>query len=172
MRRQPEASVFKYRHRLGVDRSVAWRKLELRTLGPVLRRGPRAGKWLRRLDYRIERIPILNHVLSIFIVMIGWPIFYFPDPKDLKICYLAMIGYHTETAMTLREATPFYQYFFIVIAMFLCCTPIFSVIANAIFPKGKVRTDVAKGIFASFVTAGCFFILLMQSYNPFLYFRF
>ena len=129
-------------------------------------------KWLRKLDYRIERIPILNHVLSIFIVMIGWPIFYFPDPKDLKLCYLAMIGYHTETAMTLREATPFYQYFFIVIAMFLCCTPIFSVIANAIFPKEKIRTDVAKGIFASCVIAGCFFILLMQSYNPFLYFRF
>ena len=84
----------------------------------------------------------------------------------------SMLGLKNELAMQQRELTPVYQYFYVVIVMIIGCTPLPKKLACALFPEGRIRTDIAMGICGSVFFALCYLLLLKQSFNPFLYFRF
>lgn len=129
-------------------------------------------RFLKKINIDITKAPLINNLIVLIIIIFGWSIFYFEDFNNLKIFLKAMVGIGGDIAMQQRESTPVYQFFYIIIAMLIGCTPLPKKIAMIIFPEGKTRTSIVKGICASAFIILCYTFLLMQSYNPFLYFRF
>lgn len=127
---------------------------------------------LRRVNINISKIPILSNLAVLLIIVFGWSIFYFTDLGELKLFLASLLGLRNEVAMKARELTPVYQYFFVVIVMIVGCTPFPKKVAALIFPEEKKRTDIVIGIVGSLFILLCYLLLLKQSYNPFLYFRF
>lgn len=127
---------------------------------------------LRKMRIDISNIPIISNALVLLIIIFGWSIFYFTDMGELKLFLESMVGIRNEVAMQQRELTMIYQYFFVVIAMLIGCTPIPKKLALLVLPEGKMRTEVATGICGSVFIILCYLLLLKQSFNPFLYFRF
>lgn len=127
---------------------------------------------LKKINIDISRIPVVGNLLVLLIIIFGWSIFYFTNLGELKLFLGSMIGIRNQVAMQQRELTPVYQYFFVVVAMLVGCTPFTKKLAVAVFPDGKKRTDIAMGICGSAFLLICYLLLLKQSYNPFLYFRF
>lgn len=127
---------------------------------------------LRKIQIDISKIPIISNAAVLLIIIFGWSIFYFTDLGELKLFLESMIGLRNEVAMQQRELTPVYQYYFVIVAMIIGCTPLPKKMAVMAFPEGKIRTDIAIGICGSVFLILCYILLLKQSYNPFLYFRF
>lgn len=127
---------------------------------------------LKKKGIDISKIPVLSNIAVLLIIIFGWSIFYFENLGELKLFLESMAGLRNEVAMKARELTPIYQYFYVIIAMIIGCTPLAKKLAMILFPEGKVRTDIAIGIGSSVFIMLCFVLLLKQTYNPFLYFRF
>lgn len=127
---------------------------------------------LKKINIDITKAPLINNLIVLIIIIFGWSIFYFEDFNNLKIFLKAMVGIGGDIAMQQRESTPVYQFFYVIIAMLIGCTPLPKKVAMIFFPEGKTRTSIVKGICASAFIILCYTFLLMQSYNPFLYFRF
>lgn len=127
---------------------------------------------LKKKGVDISKIPIVSNLTVLLIVVFGWSIFYFENLGELKLFLGSMLGLRNEVAMKARELTPVYQYFYVIVAMIIGCTPLPKKLATLFFPEGKVRTDIAVGVSSSVFIMICFVLLLKQTYNPFLYFRF
>ena len=127
---------------------------------------------LRKIHIDISGIPVVSNIALLLIIIFGWSIFYFNDFGELQMFLQSMLGLKNELAMQQRELTPVYQYFYVVIVMIIGCTPLPKKLACALFPEGRIRTDIAMGICGSVFFALCYLLLLKQSFNPFLYFRF
>lgn len=127
---------------------------------------------LRKIGIDISKVPVIGNVIVLLLIVFGWSIFYFEDLELLKQFLMIMIGVKGEVTMRLRELTPVYQYFFVIIAMAAGATPLPKNIAKRLFPDGSARTEIGRGILTGALILLCYMLLLKQSYNPFLYFRF
>ena len=116
----------------------------------------------------LQKLPAaLRHVYSLFAVLLGWALFFFEDMETLTAFFGKLFGF----APT-GEATLLYM---------ACYVPLFAVAAIAATPLGKnLWTKWEKKPWLSWVKlAGtavllllCVAVLVSQSYNPFIYFRF
>lgn len=129
-------------------------------------------KLLKKINVDIGNIPVLGNLGLLLIVFVGWSLFYFEDLSILKQFFLACVGLTNNIAMGIRESTPIYQYFFLICVMLPGCTPLPKLIATKIFPEGTTRRVFMGSIFSCALLFVCFCLLLRQSYNPFMYFRF
>ncbi len=120
-------------------------------------------KWLEKLPSAVQ------HIYTLFIVMIGWTLFYFEDMGQL-MSYLAGMFDFTQGIIG-QEA----------LSITISYLPLFIIAALASTPLGaKLYEKVKSGGFIWIPeTAYCAVVLLLctaslvnQSYNPFLYFRF
>jgi alginate O-acetyltransferase complex protein AlgI len=123
---------------------------------------------------RLEVAPaLLRHSYALFFILIGWAIFYFTDFhrlfQFLKVLFFVgehdLIGYDVSATMT--------ENIFWLAAALLLCLPVAPWIhASTERMLGK-RSGQVLQLACSVIFLGVSVILLVgQSYNPFIYFRF
>ena len=120
----------------------------------------------------IDRIPgWIRLIYSNLIVIGGWMLFYFTDLGRLKSFLVAALG-RNANGNSLLAQSQLMSHIWIIILMFICSTPAVKIIAKKIRDKYKNLYAILLWITVVAVMTVCFALLVKQSYNPFLYFRF
>ncbi len=118
----------------------------------------------------LDRLPsVLQHIYTLFIVIIGWALFYFTDIAQLA-GFLCDLFNFSNGLCGAQAFNLIMSYLPILIAAAVASTPLSAIIYN--------RFSLSKHIWVP-ETAFCIVVLMLstaslvnQSYNPFLYFRF
>ncbi len=129
-------------------------------------------KALFKVEIEFSRIPIASNVFLLLLVMLGWGIFYYTDLSQVVGFMKTLFGFNPNAiTMGVRELTSANQIFYLIPLMVIGVTPIPRTIAKKIFPDNSLHAGV-KTIAIILLIAVCFTLIMKQSYNPFLYFRF
>ena len=122
------------------------------------------------LQKYLDKLPsALRHVYTIFIVMIGWGLFYFTDVNQL-FGFLGDLfnfgnGFVSESALNLTLS-----YLPILVVAGVASTPLGARLYSKVSQKKYVW--IAETLFCAVILFVSTASLVQQSYNPFLYFRF
>ena len=128
-------------------------------------------KKLMRIQIDMGKVPVISNIVLLGIVMVGWAIFYYTDITQLKDFCLSLLGMNGSIAMSVKELSAVYDYFWLIPFMAAACTPLPAMLGRKIFGNGDFST-LFKAAAAAGMLALCYVLILGQSYNPFLYFRF
>lgn len=127
------------------------------------------------LKNSLEKIPVLNHVVTLLLVMIGWEIFYF---EDISLCFAGL-----KTMLGLGGA-PLWDSFYTVMLknrlpmLLLSCVLCLPIGKLVTAPVQRLRKKSPWGWFflTLFYQGAALFLtvsfLVSSTVNPFLYFRF
>ena len=134
------------------------------------------GAWLiieKKLIFKfIDRIPaFIRLIYSNIIVLGGWMLFYFTDLRQLKTYLLCLFG-QNENANNLMVRIQAESHIWLILLMFVCSTPLVKITAKKLREKCGVLYAIALPVAVTVIMVCCFALLVKQSYNPFLYFRF
>ena len=111
----------------------------------------------------------VSHVYSLFIIVLGWVLFYFEDMGAL----FAYLGNMFSLSNGLIGSSALYYtlaYLPLLIAAAVASTPLMTNIYNKL--KEKRLMWLVETVLCAVVLFVCTASLVNQSYNPFLYFRF
>ncbi len=132
----------------------------------------------RKLLYRLlDKIPsVLSHIYLMFIVIIGWVFFYYIDiTKGLKFMSI-LIGYGNNPLYDIKFEVEFFNNVIFLIFAALCSTPIFGIIykkiSNLVVINNYKPSKLIVIAFNAAILIVSTILLIGQTYNPFLYFRF
>lgn len=126
----------------------------------------------------LDKIPVFGHIYLIFAAVMGWTLFYFEDFSQLGVCLSTMFGagdallYDDITISLLKGSC-----FVIAAAVILSC-PLYRIISqktDSLADRSGAAFYTARFVQTAALLAilGVSSILLVnQSYNPFLYFRY
>lgn len=121
---------------------------------------------------RLRKIPSpICYIYTMFIVIIGWAIFYFTDINALWEFMKNAFGF-TAPLYDLTAVSALCSNLWLIVLCLIGITPIPRIIFNHLC---KTHTAFAAAAEPLAVIAGlalCFVLLVGQTYNPFLYFRF
>jgi alginate O-acetyltransferase complex protein AlgI len=132
--------------------------------------------WIERafLLKVFERIPkFISHVYLIFIALIGWAIFYFTDIRTLGNFFKVLFGASPNESWSLALTESLQSHIWWLLTALLFCLPVFhtvqGLLEKRLSPNAHFWTlaGVALILFMISVT-----LLVGNTYNPFLYFRF
>ena len=134
------------------------------------------GIWLiiekKLISKFIDKIPALLRIIySNLIVLGGWVLFYFTDTGRLKQFISAAAGRNENATNIMAEHQATSNIWFILL-MFICSTPLIKIIAKKLKEKYRLLYAVLLPVTVAVVLFMCFVMLVSDSYNPFLYFRF
>lgn len=127
----------------------------------------------------LEKIPtFFAHLYSLFVIVIGWTLFYFTDMKSLGMCLKSMFG--LADIPLFDEVTKSYlmNNLFIIVISILISAPVYQLIKGALIKHEKnsnailIFSHSAKTILNVSLLVISSLLLVGQTYNPFLYFRF
>ena len=126
---------------------------------------------------KLQKLPsAVQHIYTIFAVLIGWIFFYFEDMKRVGSMFASMIGVHGFSAA--GDGVMFKNRIILFAAAIIAVTPLASILSKKLkklamqMKYGKEIIQIATIIFqaaALFISVSC---LVGSTYNPFLYFRF
>lgn len=129
-------------------------------------------KILMKLHVDMGKVPVISNIILLGIVMYGWALFYYTDLSQLKTFTIALLGLGSgNISMSVRELSSLYSYFWLIPVMALACTPWPAALGRKIIGNGSTAS-ILKAVMAGGLLALCYILILGQSYNPFLYFRF
>jgi alginate O-acetyltransferase complex protein AlgI len=129
-------------------------------------------KLLKKSGVDMGKIPVISNILLLLIVMYSWAIFYYTDTADLLVFSGSLLGLgNASVTMSLRELTVVNEIFFLIPVLALAATPFPAKLCNKLF-AGKGCEPWIKTLWAALLLVASFVMILNQSYNPFLYFRF
>jgi alginate O-acetyltransferase complex protein AlgI len=115
----------------------------------------------------LNRAPrVLRRVYSMFLILAGWAIFYFTDMSALGAFFSAAFG--GARLYDFRVESVFFSNIFLLAALTLASTPYPARLASRL----RARLPVAEPVCNAALMLLCFTMLVGQTYNPFLYFRF
>ncbi len=119
---------------------------------------------------QLKRLPnAFGHVYSIFIVLLGWTLFYFEDMGQLALYISRMFG--LSGGILSRDAlATVLSYLPLIVVAAAASLPVWSNMYTK-FRDTKI-IGAAEIIFCAAALILCTASLVNQSYNPFLYFRF
>lgn len=111
----------------------------------------------------------IRHIYSLFLIIIGWVIFYFTDMAQMGKFFVAMFNF-SDGLVGDKAMSIILSYLPLLIIAMIASTPLANVIYNKIrSTKFCIFFDV---VFCAVILLLCTASLVNQSYNPFLYFRF
>ena len=118
----------------------------------------------------LDKLPaVLRHVYTLFIVMIGWGLFYFTDVTQLGAFVADLFnfgnGVFGESSLNLTLS-----YLPILVVAGIAATPLGAHLYSKVSSKKYIW--IAETLFCAVVLFVSTASLVQQSYNPFLYFRF
>ena len=133
----------------------------------------------------LKKLPVINNLYTLFVVVIGWVFFYFTDFSKAIELIKAMFGLNGAGLINVYNETQIMNNIYLFVLGAVCCVPVFRTVKK-LFTKNKkaeVAVTPSNSLIANFgfaVSAICIFALLAvsvimlvgDSYNPFLYFRF
>lgn len=119
--------------------------------------------------------PVIKHIYTMLVVIIGWAFFYFEDLANLKNFFRALL--FRNGFSTLTEKTVALNYIVVIIVGIIASLPIANIIRRFAFnvsenKSGKIFVNAAIILFVLFSLTVSTASLIGDSYNPFLYFRF
>ncbi|MGN0375427.1 MAG: MBOAT family O-acyltransferase [Butyrivibrio sp.] len=129
-------------------------------------------KLLKKKGLDTAKVPVAGNILILFIIVYSMTIFYFEDIGQLITATKIMFGFGNVVNITIAERTIICQYFWIIPLMILACTPLVSMLGRKIFKENTVVGNITRSIAFCVLLVLCFMLILNQTYNPFLYFRF
>ncbi len=134
------------------------------------------GLWLiieKKLIFKfIDKIPsFFRLIYSNAIVLGGWMLFYFTDLSRLKEFLYVAFGKNPNGINVLAKYQLLSQLWFIIL-MALCVTPCIRITVKWLKDNHSKLYGFLMPISVIAVLTVCFALLVKQSYNPFLYFRF
>lgn len=122
-----------------------------------------------------EKMPgVLRHIYSIFLVMIGWMIFAVEDIKELGRYASQVFGFGADGLVGGEFKYQLGNYLVILVVGVILSTPVFGKL-KALGEKNKTAgtvLSVAGMLAGMLLLVVCVAMLVADSYNPFLYFRF
>ena len=120
-------------------------------------------KWL-------DKAPsLIQHIYSLFLIVIGWAIFYFEDMSQLLVFLQDMFAFSSEVIGE-KALSTFISYLPLIAITTIASTPLAFKLFNKINNKAVVIT--LETLFCAAIMLLCTASLVNQSYNPFIYFRF
>lgn len=124
----------------------------------------------------LRRLPaLISHVYLMLIVIIGWVFFYYLD-LSLGIEFIKILfGLNGNPLYDIKFEVEFFNNVIFLIIAALACTPIFKIMCGRIFSALNAREEhisLLHAIFNGAVLIISTIMLVGQTYNPFLYFRF
>lgn len=129
-------------------------------------------KGLKKNDIDIGKIPVVSNILLLLIVIFGWSIFYYTDISQLTTFCRSLLGLgDASVTMSLKELTSVNELFFLIPVLALAATPLPARLGNRLI-TGKRGEVWVKAAWAAVLLGVCFIMIMNQTYNPFLYFRF
>ena len=120
----------------------------------------------------LKKLPaFLQHIISLFIILIGWVIFAFDDMSAMGVYFKAMFGgsglVNSDTISTLLS-----NLVLIVVAV-VACTPLPSKLGGRLLKKlPSGSSEILEYTWYIVLFAVTFAFLVSSTYNPFIYFRF
>lgn len=130
---------------------------------------------------QLQKAPVLAHIYLLLVVIVGWVFFYYTDLSQalqlLKIMF-GLSGNEFSNPFALAQISNSIVIFQIA---FICCVPIGKLLKDYFSTPSTSEEKVVRGgaikSFAVFVSLAVLFVissimLVGESYNPFLYFRF
>ena len=134
------------------------------------------GLWLiieKKLIFKfIDKVPsFIRLIYSNAIVLGGWMLFYFTDLGRLKEFLLAAFG-RNPNGLNIIPKYQFFTHIWFIILMAICVTPLLRIIIRKIRSRYSRLYAVLLPISVVLILTVSFALLVKQSYNPFLYFRF
>jgi len=134
---------------------------------------------LERLFLRnvLDKLPrFLCHIYMIVIALVGWTFFYFEDMSRLGKMLSTMFGFGSGGVADLQLGLTFSNNIFWLVLAVAFCIPIVPWLKKTIETKFSAAGRCAVTYLQSFANVGmlllCTAMLVGESYNPFLYFRF
>ncbi len=117
------------------------------------------------------RLPkVVGHIYTMIVVVLGWALFYFTDFTKLKEFFVCAFG-GTGKFIDYTAKSTFLSNIWLIVILALASTPLFKVIYKKLM-KIKVINAVLPALIVILAMFLCFSLLVGQSYNAFLYFRF
>lgn len=125
----------------------------------------------------LEKIPsVFSHLYLLFLTLIGWTIFYTTDLGKLGGYFGVMFGLSGNALSDPQLSITFMNNLFWLIAAVLFCMPITQLVkrwAQAQRSEGvRAGISIVNAIMNVMLLFVCTAMLVRDSYNPFLYFRF
>lgn len=125
----------------------------------------------------LERIPeLFSHLYLILIVLVGWVMFYFEDFGKLKQALAIMFGMSGRPLWDMNLELILVNNIFWIILAVVFCAPILPWIKKKAYQNASISRQAAvtlgQGILNALMLLLCTALLVGESYNPFLYFRF
>lgn len=120
----------------------------------------------------ISKIPVTGNILVMIIITYSMSLFYFVDIHEMFIATRTLFGIGSNITMSLVERTIVYKYVWSIPFMVLACTPLPANICSRIFKQDTFIGNVSRSIMFCGLYILCFVLIINQTYNPFLYFRF
>ena len=118
----------------------------------------------------LEKLPsALKHVYALALILIGWVIFYFEDGGEL-LGYMANMFTLSDGILDAAAMSTIISYLPLIAVTIVACTPIAKNVWVKV--KDKKITAVVETAAVLIALTLCTAVLVSQSYNPFLYFRF
>lgn len=121
---------------------------------------------------KLQKLPApLCYIYTIFIVSVGWAIFYFTDLSKLGLFLKSAFGIGS-ALYDLTAVSTFCANLWLILICAAASTPVPSLIFSNVCRKyGKVSL-VLEPLLVLLGLAACTVLIIGQTYNPFLYFRF
>ena len=117
-----------------------------------------------------SKVPVLSNITTMFIVVIGWTLFYFTDFDQLRAFFMTMFGQGC-ALYDLTTVSVFYSNIVLLAVLVIASTPLpFKLFSKLISIKGIGMFIEAVTVIVLF--GACFATLTGATSNPFLYFRF
>ncbi len=127
----------------------------------------------------LERCPkVLQHIYTMFLVIIGWGFFYFDDMERLKSFFWIMFGINGNPFANITDKSVFINHILFFAVAIIAATPVAKIIRKY-FTKLSAKSStmgyvcdtalILTGVFLLFINTAA---LVGSTYNPFLYFRF
>ncbi len=120
----------------------------------------------------LQKLPVpLCHIYTMFFVIMGWALFYFTNLNDLAVFMQSAFGQNTPI-YDLTAVSTFCTNLYLIIICIIACTPVPSIIYTHFCKKYEAFAKASQPVLVVLGLGICFIMLVGQTYNPFLYFRF
>ena len=121
---------------------------------------------------KLQKIPApFCYIYTMFFVILGWALFYFTDLNALWTFIKSAFGVGT-ALYDLTAVSTFCTNAWLIAVCVIASTPIPTIIHKNFCKKSKVFAAISEPILVIVGLGVCFVLLVGQTYNPFLYFRF
>ena len=111
------------------------------------------------------------YLYTMFFVMMGWGLFYFTDIGALGTFFKSAFGIGV-SAYDLTAISTICSNLYLAVVCLIAATPLPSKINNYLCKKSEIFATISQPVLIAVGMGICFIMLVGQTYNPFLYFRF